>query len=75
MVEVGHFVLDPLWKCEIRFPEECSVIIVAERRQLKKVDEEPRCFVAVFHDERIKFCLDIRKGVIWAEVDEELLNE
>ena len=72
---MGHFILDPLWKCRICFLEEHSVVVITEHRQLKKVDEEPCRFVAVFHDERVEFCLSIRKGIVWAEVDEELLDE
>ena len=48
MVKVGHFVLDPLRKHGIHFPEERSVIVVTERRQPEEVDKEPGRFVAVF---------------------------
>ena len=72
---MGHFILDPLRKCRIHFSEECSVVVVAECRQPKKVDKESHRFVAVFHDERVEFCLSICEGIIWAKVDEEFLDE
>ena len=75
MVEVGHFILDPLWKRIICFPKEHSVVVVAECRQLKEVNEEPCRLVVVFHDECVEFCFSIYEGITWAKVDEELLNE
>ena len=71
---MGHFVLDPLRKRGVHFPEEHTVIVVMEHRQSKEVNEEPCCFVAVFHNECIEFRLSIHKGIVQAEVD-ELLNE
>ena len=72
---MGHSVLDPLQKRGVCFLEECPVVVVTERRQLKEVNEEPCHFVAVFHDECVEFRLGIRKGNLWAEVDEELLDK
>ena len=75
MVEVGHFVLDPLQEHRVCFSEERPVIVVTEHRQPKEVNKEPGRFVAVFHNECVKFCLGIHEGIIWAKVDEELLDE
>ena len=75
MVEVGHFVLDPLQKCGVCFPKEHPVIVVAECRQLEEVDEEPHRVVAVFHDECVEFRLGICEGIVQAEVDEEFLDK
>ena len=72
---MGHFVFDPLRKCGVRFPKECPVIVVAEHRQLEEIDEEPRRFVAVLHDECIKLRLGICEGIVRAKVDEEFLDE
>ena len=72
---MGHFILDPLQKGGICFPKERSVVVVAECRQLKEVDKEPCRLVVVFHDEHVEFHFSVCKGIVRAEVDEELLNE
>ena len=57
------------------FLKEHSIIVVAEHRQLKEVNEEPCCLTVVFHDECIEFHFSICKGIIWSEIDEELFDE
>ena len=75
MVEVGHFILNPLRKRRVCFLKERPVIVVAERRQPEEIDEEPCHFVAVLHNKCIEFHLSIREGIVWAKVDKELLDE
>ena len=46
-----------------------------EGAESKEVSGLPLEEVVVFHDKCIEFHLGIHKGIVWAKIDEELLNE